>query len=138
MVIFLEKIQKVQAPLHYMMTVLKSLGPNKDPKPVEMIRKYIDALELMANVQEILMLMWTISESLVNAIKFPHSLAEIPNVLVHLKTFSDNLRLGGSMTQAQVQRKWASEILGQMEVVAVFSEKMFLALKFLFQIQKVP
>ena len=121
-----------------MMTVLNSFGPNKELKPVEMIRNYIDALEQMANVQEILVLMWTVSESLVNAINFLHSLAEIANVLVHLKMLSDNLGLRGSMTQAQMQMKWASEIVGQMEKVAEFSQKIFLALKFLFQIQKVP
>lgn len=80
------------------MTVLKALGPNKVLVPLRMARKYLETLERMVNVQEILVMIWPVPELLVNAMNFLHSLAEMVNLLVHFEIFSDNLVLRERVT----------------------------------------
>ena len=69
--------QKVQLLLYQLMTVLRALNPDKGMEHVGMTRKYLETLEQMVNVQEILALVWTLPDPLANGMKFLHSYAEI-------------------------------------------------------------
>lgn len=60
-------------------------------------RKHLESLEQMVNIQEVLMLVRVALELLVNAVNFLHTLAEIVSLLVHLKLFSYNFVLMGSV-----------------------------------------
>ena len=69
MVMFLVSPVKIQIIQDFqdqimLMTVLKALGPTKFLKPLQTKSKYMETLGQMVNVQEILMLIWTVLDSL--------------------------------------------------------------------------
>ena len=100
MVVFLVapvNIQIVQDLLDKIMIMicLNALGPNKCLKPLQVASRYLETHEHMVNV---CLLIWTVPEPLVNAMNFLYSIAEMVNVLVHMKIFSGNLVLRGRVT----------------------------------------
>lgn len=115
------------------MTVLKTHGPKKGLKPLGMTKKYLETLEKMVNVQVIPVLIWTVPEPLVNAMNFQYSIAEMVNLLVHLKIFPDNLVQRARVTQSQMQVECFSETLGQEKKVAGIPPEILMVLKFFFR-----